>query len=136
MGVEKAEPGDEQAVAAACHRVLWDMRPFDADETRALLEELDGHVRALSPHVTVFVPELAGETRETAFVVLRNVDRVLYPDAPSTDWQLRLHDLAVHARALRELRALGRRRVGGERRGGGVDEAADPSGWLAARAGA
>ncbi|CAM5475748.1 MULTISPECIES: hypothetical protein [Streptomyces] len=137
MGAEKAEPGGEQAVKAACHRVLWDVRTFDADETRELLAELDEHVRALSPQVTALVPELAGETRETAFVVLRNVDRVLYPDAPSADWQLRLHDLAVLARALCELRALGRRRVRGERRpADSVDEPADPSGWLAAGAGA
>ncbi|MGW2100332.1 hypothetical protein ACWCPX_22040 [Streptomyces olivaceoviridis] len=138
MGTEKAEPGAEQAVKAACHRVLWDMRPFGADEARELLAELDEHVRALSPQVSALVPELGGEDRETALLVLRHVDRVLHPDASLTDGQLRLHELAVVARALSELIVLGRRRVRGERPAGGDAEngSADAAGWLAAGAGA
>ncbi|MEV5386225.1 hypothetical protein [Streptomyces sp. NPDC052721] len=142
MGVEAVEPGDEQAVKAACHHVLWDMRPVDTDETQSLLAELERHVRALGPRVAALVPHLTGETRETALVVMRNVDTVFdpdvsYPDAPPAEAQAQLHDLAIVARALSSIALLAERwdRERVEQPADGGDGPTDAASWLVARVG-
>ncbi|MFF7369836.1 hypothetical protein [Streptomyces tricolor] len=136
MGAEGAEPGAEEAVKAACHRVLWDMRPIEVAESQALLAELATHVRALGPRVAALVPDLeleAGDIHGVALHVLRQVDEVLDPAAPASDSQARLHDLAVTARALSGVILLADKRA--RERARKPDEDGDPAGWLVAGVG-
>ncbi|AKN73673.1 hypothetical protein QR97_31490 [Streptomyces sp. PBH53] len=141
MGAEGVVPGAEEAVKVACHRVLWDMRPIESAESQALLSELEEHVRALGPRVAALVPDLEGESGDihgVALHVLRQVDEVLSPSAPTSDAQARLHDLAVTARALSGVIVLADKRAR-ERATRSADHgdpaAADdvgPAGWLVA----
>ncbi|OYP13198.1 hypothetical protein CFC35_00630 [Streptomyces sp. FBKL.4005] len=131
MGAEGVEPGAEEAVKAECHRVLWDMRPFEPVESQALLSELEAHVRALGPRVAALVPDLeleAGDLHGVALHILRQVDGVLSPSA--SDPQARLHDLAVTARALSGVIFLADKRAR-ERATRPADDGG-PAGWLVA----
>ncbi|BCM64841.1 MULTISPECIES: hypothetical protein [Streptomyces] len=133
MGAEGVEPGAEEAVKAECHRVLWDMRPFEPVESQALLSELEAHARALGPRVAALVPDLeleAGDLHGGALHILRQVDGVLSPSAPASDPQARLHDLAVTARALSGVILLADKRAR-ERATRPADDGG-PAGWLVA----
>ncbi|PWI06547.1 hypothetical protein DIZ27_32945 [Streptomyces sp. NWU339] len=106
MGGSETAPLDIETIRKDCQRALWEPPVSSRDETRLLVERIEGHARLLGPVLAACAPRIQGEMKDTALVVLRNVDEVRDERAPAWDLSARLHDLGVVTRSLLNLLEL------------------------------